>query len=212
MVRKTKEEAWETRNRILDAAEAEFHSNGVSRTSLADIAKAAQVTRGAIYWHFKNKADLFDAMMQRMIEPWEAMSQGQDHLLEENPLAWVRSVVLYILERLATDPLYQRIFDIAWHKCEYVNEMARIRDRHLECGQRYIGMMERAMRKAQQHGQLSKRLDPHQAAVGLMAVMDGLIVNWTLDPRLFPLEKVAAGIIDTYLDGLSVQHAAEANP
>ena len=71
MVRKTKEEAQETRNLILDTAEAVFSEKGVSRTTLNDIAKAADLTRGAIYWHFKNKADLFDAMLQRVILPMD---------------------------------------------------------------------------------------------------------------------------------------------
>ena len=71
MVRKTKQEAQETRESILDAAERLFHANGVSRTSLQDIAHAAEVTRGAIYWHFKDKAELFDAMMQRGTMPLE---------------------------------------------------------------------------------------------------------------------------------------------
>ena len=44
MVRKTKEEAQETRNAILDAAELVFQEHGVSRTSLAEIAAAAGVT------------------------------------------------------------------------------------------------------------------------------------------------------------------------
>src|SRR5215468_10863238 len=65
MVRRTKEEALETRNRILDAAERIFEKRGVSRTSLQDIAEAAGVTRGAIYWHFKGKDELFAAMMER---------------------------------------------------------------------------------------------------------------------------------------------------
>src|ERR1700712_1304134 len=57
MVRRTKEEAAETRNSILDAAERVFFEKGVSRTTLADIALEAGVTRGAIYWHFANKGD-----------------------------------------------------------------------------------------------------------------------------------------------------------
>lgn len=59
MARKTKQQAEETRQEILDAAIKTFSERGVSATSLADIAKAAGVTRGAIYWHFKNKVDLF---------------------------------------------------------------------------------------------------------------------------------------------------------
>lgn len=54
MVRRTKEEAQETRQQILEAAEKAFHARGVARTTLADIAKLAGVTRGAIYWHFQD--------------------------------------------------------------------------------------------------------------------------------------------------------------
>lgn len=67
MVRKTKEEAAETRSRLLDTAEEVFLREGVTRTSLQRIAEAAGLTRGAIYWHFQDKADLFNAMMEREI-------------------------------------------------------------------------------------------------------------------------------------------------
>lgn len=53
MARKTKQEAQETRQHILDVALRLFSQQGVSSTSLGEIAKAAGVTRGAIYWHFK---------------------------------------------------------------------------------------------------------------------------------------------------------------
>ena len=49
----------DTRDRILDAAEDVFYDKGYSNTTLNEIAEAASVTRGAIYWHFKNKEDLF---------------------------------------------------------------------------------------------------------------------------------------------------------
>ena len=73
MVRRTKDEALETRNRILDAAERVFGERGVSRTSLEDVATAAGVTRGAIYWHFNDKSDLFTAMVNRVTLPMEGM-------------------------------------------------------------------------------------------------------------------------------------------
>ena len=72
MVRRTKEEALATRHKLLDAAECLFQSQGVSRTSLQDIAVRAGATRGAVYWHFKDKADLFNAMMDRVTLPLEA--------------------------------------------------------------------------------------------------------------------------------------------
>ena len=78
MVRRTKAEAEQTRHKLLDAAEQLFLQRGVSRTSLNDIAQAAGTTRGAIYWHFKDKADLFNAMMQRVTLP---MEEALQHLL-----------------------------------------------------------------------------------------------------------------------------------
>ena len=58
MARRTKFEAEKTRNAILDAAEKVFYKRGVARTSLEQIARAAHVTRGAVYWHFHDKIEL----------------------------------------------------------------------------------------------------------------------------------------------------------
>ena len=58
-MRKTKEEAYQTRCNLLVAALSVFYERGVAQASLDEIAKAAGVTRGALYWHFKNKEDLF---------------------------------------------------------------------------------------------------------------------------------------------------------
>ena len=67
MARRTKDEAEKTRNAILDAAEHVFNEHGVARTSLEEIARAANVTRGAVYWHFKDKIALCEAMLQRVL-------------------------------------------------------------------------------------------------------------------------------------------------
>jgi len=201
MARKTKEEARETRNRILDAAEQVFQRQGVSRTSLADIAGEARVTRGAIYWHFKNKADLYDAMIKRVLAPEEARCNA-GVAAGDDPLHFIRDLAVAFLQRVTRDPRYQRVFEIAWHKCEYVADMAAIRDGHLECGRRFIALLEDAMRRAQALGQLPASACPRQAAVGLIALLDGLVVNWTLEPTLFPLAEYAPGTVDTYLAGL----------
>src|SRR6266550_672718 len=84
MDRRTKDAALETRNRILDTAEKVFLKKGVSRTSLENIADAAKLTRGAIYWHFDNKTDLFDAMMERISLPMEEMVERDGEL--DDPL------------------------------------------------------------------------------------------------------------------------------
>src|SRR6478735_7796316 len=102
MVRRTKQEAHETRNRILDAAEQVFHDRGVAHASLEDVAAAAKVTRGAIYWHFKDKAELFDAMMQRVVLPSEAMEESSGCPVGgATSLAMLRDAAVGVLMRTA---------------------------------------------------------------------------------------------------------------
>lgn len=62
MAKRTKAEALKTRQELIETAIAQFAQHGVSKTTLNDIADAANVTRGAIYWHFENKTQLFNEM------------------------------------------------------------------------------------------------------------------------------------------------------
>jgi TetR/AcrR family acrAB operon transcriptional repressor len=202
MVRRTKEEALATRDRILDTAERVFSEKGVSRSSLADIAAAAGLTRGAIYWHFRNKADMFQAMMDRVILPMEQMTEKAGSDSHNDPLAYVRACALHVLERLTSDKQCHRVFEISAHKCEYVDEMQQLRERHIECRTDCLAQIELGLRNAAKKGLISPAVNTRYAAVGLHALVDGLIMNWVLDPKYLALSKAAAPLIDTYLDGL----------
>lgn len=201
MVRKTKEEAQETRLAILDAAELVFHEHGVSRTTLDEIAKAAGVTRGAVYWHFTNKAALFDALMQRLLDPLDARL-AELPSSEGNPIEPLRELTLYFFDRLVNDPSYYRILEVSLNKCEYVGEMAAIRAKHIECGNRFLAICEERFRLAKERGYVHVSVDPWCAAVGMMAVTDGLIQKWTLEKESFSLERLGPQILDIYLNGL----------
>ena len=122
MVRRTKEEAFETRESILDAAEQCFHAKGVSRTSLSDIAQAAGVTRGAIYWHFHDKADLLDALFQRIQMPLEELSQKSQDASASDPLERFSKLLITVLQRLEADPSARRVNEILLLKCDYIEE------------------------------------------------------------------------------------------
>ncbi len=205
MARRTKEEALETRNRLLDTAERVFNENGVSRTSLAEIAAAAGVTRGAIYWHFKNKIDLFDAMMDRVKLPMEEAFGEFSTAGQENPVALIRQRGLLMLKSIETNAQVQRVFEIVSHKCEYVDEMAPLRERNLECRADCIAHMAQGIKAAVDLGMMHKNTNPKAAAIGLHAMMDGLIVNWLLHPAEFSLFKEGGKMLDTYLRGLGAE-------
>lgn len=207
MARRTKDEALATRNRILDCAEQVFCERGVSRTSLQDLAQAAGVTRGAIYWHFKDKADVFNAMMERVCLPLESTDAHFDAAVVADPLGALRSTLRDLFARLARDIGAQRVIEIATQKVEYVDELQKVRERRLESCRRYQGMTERALRQAKVLGLCRSAFSPKTLAIGLHALVDGLIANWILDPAAFNLERVGRDVIDHYLAGLTVKAA-----
>ncbi len=203
MVRRTKQEAQETRSHILDTAERVFERRGVSGTSLNEIAKAAGLTRGAIYWHFADKADLFNAMMERATLPLEEAGGLRGPDSAEPTLAQLRSCFQAVLKRIVADPQMQRVFEIATHKVEYVDEMHAVRERHLSIRNDCIADVERVLKASVKRGELTRRMPARAAAVGLHALLDGLIQNWMLDPGGFDLAKVGGQALDAYLAGLA---------
>ena len=200
MVRRTKEEAQETRAQILVAAEKAFFERGVARTTLADIATLAGVTRGAIYWHFSNKADLVQAMLDTLHEPLEEMAKASESEDELDPLGCMRKLLIHLFHQIALDPKTRRINEILFHKCEFTDEMCDLRQQRvsasLECNVR-IGL---ALSNAVNRGQLPENLDTARAAISLHAYIDGILYQWLLTPDSFELHAEAERWVDTGLD------------
>ncbi|KGS15880.1 TetR family transcriptional regulator [Pseudomonas coronafaciens] len=202
MVRRTKEGAQITRSQILEAAEQAFYERGVARTTLADIATLAGVTRGAIYWHFNNKADLVQAMLDSLQEPLDEMSQASQSEEEEDPLGCMRDLLIHLFHELALDPKTRRINEILFHKCEFTDEMCDFRrqrqDNAIQCHDRITLGLNNAVRQ----GQLPQGLDTGRAAVALFSYVNGIIYQWLLVPDSFSLPAEAEQLVDVCLDML----------
>jgi TetR/AcrR family acrAB operon transcriptional repressor len=203
MTRCTKEDALQTRNALIDAAELVFESRGVAGTALQEVAETAGVTRGAVYWHFKDKVDLFNAMMDRAILPFEQqwLAASPDDATE--PLVRLRSVLCDILRTTATDSRLQRVLAISTQKVEYVGEINGIRDRHLRIREQALRRIEGLLRLAAKSQQLAPGVSVSFAARMLHALVDGLISNWMLDRSAFDLRRVGQVAVEQLLCGLS---------
>lgn len=205
MARKTKEEALETRHLLLDAAERVFERQGVASTSLNEIAREAGVTRGAIYWHFKNKADLFNAMLDRVILPMEEFVYSSDKPEHGNPIAFIRKSAMRVMSGLESDEQMLRVFEVIKHKVELVGDMLPAKERQLQCKRDFHQSVEASFGSAISKGLLPASVNPALAARGLHCLMDGLITNWVLSPSQFGLMNQAAYSIDCYLIGLGAK-------
>lgn len=202
MARRTKEEALVTRELILDAAERVFHQRGVSRTSLQEIAKEAGLTRGAIYWHFENKGELFHAMMERVTLPMMARMTEITPEDEARPLDKIRRNTAAALREIAHNPQVRRVFEIAMQKVEYVDEMQEMQQRKISGRNECMDDMQHLLQIAQKLGHIKADAHLRNTTIGLFALVGGIKYNWLLDPEAFDLEAVGLATLDAYLAGL----------
>ena len=202
MARRTKQEAAVTREQLLDAAERVFRERGVTRASLAEVAAAAGVTRGAVYWHFKDKADLFGAMVERATLPLDAMLLRADADACVDPLATLRELAIGALTRLAEDPRTQAVFEVIFHKSELTEELASVAARHDEERCACLSQVERILAHAAAIGQLPPDLDTALATRAMHGYISGIMREWVLDKKGCDLARVAPALADMFISGL----------
>lgn len=202
MARRTKEEAQATRAALLDAAELLFKQRGVSRTSLADIAQAAGVTRGALYWHFKDKADLFNAMLDRVTSPldadWNELRNDDGDLLT----AWF-SHLQRALHQIVHHDQTRRVLQIAMQKVEHNEEMTPAVERHIQVHRIHADCEREVFERAARVRGVTLPAPAIQLAHGAHALIHGLIYSWLLD-RSFDLEITARATLEAYLRGIGL--------
>lgn len=202
MARRTKEDAAITREQLLDAAERVFRERGVAGSSLAEVASAAGVTRGAVYWHFRDKADLYEAMCERATLPLETMLADAGAATHADPLATLRELALAALTRLASDTRSHAVFEVMFSNSEKTAELAPIAERKQRERRHCIVQVERVLLQAVAIGQLPSDADTALATQALHAYIGGIMREWVLDPGAFDLAAAAPALIDTFLAGL----------
>lgn len=201
MARCTKEVALQTRARVLEAARTVFRERGVSRATLDDIAKAAGVTRGAVYWHFANKGEVLQAMFDEVSIP--LIDRLDDTLLLDphtDALGRVRNFLLQLIGSIQRDERLRAIMEIAEFKCEFVQERAADLDDwrlHINDLQ---GKLTGTYEIAQREGSLRPDLSPALAAWDTQCFLAGLIRLWLLAPA----SLAALGTIESLIE----QHIA----
>ncbi len=178
MVRKTKADAEQTRQLLIAAAREMFHRCGVSRTSLEKIAAQAGVTRGAVYWHFANKAELFFAVReenQQMLE--NAVALLNDPMIDD-PLDAIERSLQEFFSILASNVLVQQTFEIMSLRCEYVDEFATVLAEINKPCFDLLAKLNLLYTRAAEKGLLRSGLDPESLAYDTLSFITGAFHNW----------------------------------
>ncbi|MFO7750837.1 MAG: TetR family transcriptional regulator [Desulfobacteraceae bacterium] len=203
MAKKSRKEAEKTRLSIIDAALALFYEKGFATTSLEQIASQAGVTRGAVYWHFKNKNDLFISLASEM-----ESSTGID------PAAWLdhdaisdlddlkKSLVGY-LGHLESNEKLKKYYEILIYKTEFTDELAPVISSERQKLRSALTLLKATFKKMQAGGAVGEDLDPDDAALLVYASVWGVVETWLFDPENFSLSAKAEELIALLLRGMA---------
>lgn len=199
-MRRTKQEAEETRLAIMSKALELFSEKGIDVTSLSEIATAAGVTRGAIYWHFKNKWDLFDAIWLHYSEPVDRLGQASHDEDEEDPLGRLAELLKLILVSAEQDLDFRRVLVMCIRETSGWNGEVppRMEAFFDDIHQRRMRTLRNAIRK----GQLPPNFDVEAGSLMIKVVIEGVISTWLQRPQCFSIAERADQIVDSLLEML----------
>ena len=214
-MRRTKAEAEQTREAIIAAAIAVFLERGFSRATFDEIAQTAGVTRGAIYWNFRNKLEIFYALERRADLPNEALGNRLRARLaagpDLDPLDELADTIREGVQAFEADAERRRILTILWLRCEYVAEMLPA----LERRQRADAVMQQlfvdAIALAAARHPLVPRQSPEIAGRALTFLVNGSVEYWLRAPRDAPLETELMSLVMAFLETIRSPRAADAD-
>lgn len=190
------------RQRILDAALDVFSRRGYRDAAVDDIAVAAATSKGGVYFHFPNKAAIFQALVRRtsgllMARVEAALAEIDDPILKvDAALATVLRLFaehrtlarLFLVEALGAGPEFSAAL------MEVHEEFARLIARHLD--------------EAVRSGAIPP-IDVEQAGVAWFGALNEVMVRWVLTGRPERLEEVYPALRALLLRSIGAPHGTQ---
>jgi len=191
----------DTRTRIMEAAEAVFAVQGYHQASLEKVATAAGLTKGAVYWHFANKQDLYLAMMEKNLSmQLQQLPLEIEQLLgasdpEASLTMWLKSQ----FDCLQTGDGGSMLF------LEFVTSSREpeIRDRLQALYGKSLEAIGDFLTQMQQRGYLSSDLDAKAVGIIVDAMIKGVVIQWLIDPIRCDLNKLLPTIAKVLWSGIA---------
>ncbi len=208
-MKRTKEEAEITKNKILKAAFEVFIKDGYSKARLKEVAKRAGVTRGAIYWHYGDKYKLFISLLNAGFKDY---SERILAIIESkgSPLNKIRKLIREPLISILKDEKYYAGVVLYSLKMEFTEEKKKqwqmLQKQQEQIQKRLISIPEAShwlrtvirdlIKDGIRKGEIRSDINPELASLVLMSYIDGVQSRFLTEPEAFK-EK---GIVDSLVE------------
>ncbi len=187
-----------TKNDILQSAIEVFVENGFGKSTLEQIAAKAKVTRGAVYWHFKNKQEIFAELHEALHKPLTSSILEDMKKNCDDSLCQLEKLCVKLLVDLDNDEMRKKILKIFLCKCDYSCGMEDILEKQRVNKLKNIERFAEYFERAKKNKNLAKDLDPQITAISLACYMSGIVTEYLRNPQLFKLKQQAPQLIKQF--------------
>ncbi|PSN20624.1 hypothetical protein C7271_01230 [filamentous cyanobacterium CCP5] len=190
----------DTRSRILLAARKVFAREGYAGATLDAIAAQAGLTKGAVYWHFTNKNDLFLALMEEHINlNMRVIPEQVQSSIAVPGEAGIAQLLGEMLAHIQGMPDWVQLYFefVTQSREQEVQEMLST-----ETYQKGLARSQELAEQLQAHGQINPDLDAFVVATFWTALVDGLMLHWKIDPERTNPTAMAPALAQILWNGL----------
>lgn len=202
-MRKNKTDSQKTRQYLLDSALEVFYRKGVARASLEEIAVEAGVTRGALYWHFKNKEDLFEALFENCFGEIMAALDAATQMAEMDAWEQLQHSFFNIFQLVENSIRHQKFCTVINLKCERT-----VRNQTITAlSEKYHAMCHHRIYETlflcYQQGKFPKNIDLCKAILYLESNVVGIMQIWLGQPERFNLSTTGMEMLNAAMKALA---------
>jgi AcrR family transcriptional regulator len=189
----------QTQQIIIDTAAKLFASRGYNGTSMADLAAAAGLTKGAFYHHFASKEALFFAVIQSVREKWQN-AVGVEVVQSQNPLEQILILLTQHARLLRREPTLCLVMHGLTAEMEESNP--GFLDALQSVYRDMIGFIEEVIRSGQAQGQIRADVDARLMALNIVGLLRGISCFGLLGEMGLDCVQVIEALKPVLLDGL----------
>lgn len=189
----------ERRKEILAAATRVFADRGYAATKVEDVALEAGVAKGTIYLYFGSRDEMlraaFEAFEDGLLAEVRAIAGAR-----EPALVRLRSLVHAVLASVEAQPELSRVVLDFWAAAVFEGT-----DKGIDFGQVYAayrGLVGGLLEEAKREGTVRRDL-PENAAAVVVGTVEGVVLQWIIDPEALPLRRMTGPTVDLLFGGLA---------
>ncbi len=200
-MRRTKKDAAITREHLLDAALRCFSTMGYSATTLDDIAKQAETTRGAIHWHFGNKAELFNTLVRERYKRATTIFRDVS-ISEKSPLQQFHQLLIRWLIYPEEDSDFRTVLELVLLKTEVAPELVGGMQEKILGNRLSLEYFAALIQRGIAAGEIRSEVNPQTTALAALGMINGVTSLWLLDPTAFSLKAIASEVVNLFIQGI----------